>query len=135
MLVATKHVDEMIKADHILTLCLSSLFRVFTTLARSVAIKDGKKANQHELRQYFPKFLWLLRDVILDTVDEDGEIISPSEFLKKRVLVRGDEFDETMQDKVGRAIHAFFYSVECFTLPPPSAVKEIMNSIEKCMTS
>ena len=45
--------------------------------------------------------------------------------------MRGDEFDETIQDKVGRAIHTFFSSVECLTLPPPSADLEVIHNIEK----
>ena len=81
---------------------------VFTTLARTVVVRKGKKGNQHELREVFPHFLWLVRDVILDPVNKAGKPISATEYLKTRMLARDDDnFEESDKDKVGRAIITF----------------------------
>jgi len=104
---------------------------VFTTLARTVVVRKGKKGNQHELREVFPHFLWLLRDVIVDPVNKAGKPISATEYLMTRVLARDDDnFEESKEEKVGRAIVTFFPKIECRLLPPPSEDKEVMKRIE-----
>ena len=105
----------------------------FVKLAKSVSIKKGSKGfNPNELRKYFPDFLWLLRDVTLQSTDENGREISPTDYLLKRVLAAHDDgFDESTSDKVGRAIITFFPSVNCVTLPPPSVDRDVMRNIEE----
>ena len=105
-------------------------FSFFVKLANSVTIKNGSSESHNELRKHFPDFLWLLRDVTLQLTDENGSHISPRDFLKTRVLVQGgDNFDESLSDKVGRAIIAFFPTIDCITLPPPSTNKHVMEQI------
>ena len=107
----------------------------FVKLAKSVAIKKGsedKDFNPNELRKYFPDFLWLLRDVTLQSTDENGREITPTEFLLKRVLAADDsKFYESTRDQVGRAILTFFPSVNCVTLPPLSVDTNVMRNIEE----
>lgn len=107
------------------------IFSFFVKIASSVAVKKDCRVNPHELRKHFPDFLWLLRDVTLLPADEDGKEISPTDYLLKRVLVEGGDFDESTSDKVGRAIVTFFPSINCITLPPPSADVGVMRNIEK----
>lgn len=107
-------------------------FSFFVKLASSVAVSKGSKTNPNDLRKYFPDFMWLLRDVTLLPVDEDGKEISATDYLKKRVLVaEEDGFDESTSDKVGRAILTFFPTINCVTLPPPSDKVVVMREIEK----
>ncbi|XP_078658521.1 guanylate-binding protein 7-like [Branchiostoma floridae x Branchiostoma belcheri] len=103
----------------------------FTRLAKGVTVKQGEKKIQTSLfRQFFPDFLWLLRDVSLDMKDEDGKEMVPSEYLKTKVLARDpDDFEESQSEKVGRAILTFFPSVECTTLERPSGDNEVMKNI------
>ena len=84
----------------------------------------------NELRRYFPDFLWLLRDVTLQPTDSSGSEISAKDYLMKRVLVRGETFDESASDKVGRVIITFFPHIDCVTLPPPSVDSSVMREIE-----
>ena len=85
-----------------------------------------------ELRNNFPDFLWLLRDVHLLPVDHSGKEIPPTEYLKTKVLVRSKRFTPTKSDDVSRAILSFFPTVECMTLPPPhsdpSMIRDIVNN-------
>ncbi|KAI8492556.1 Guanylate-binding protein 5 [Branchiostoma belcheri] len=103
----------------------------FIRLAKGVTVKQGEKKIQTSLfRQFFPDFLWLLRDVSLDMKDEDGKEMVPSEYLKTKVLARDpDDFEESQSEKVGRAILTFFPSVECTTLERPSGDNEVMKNI------
>ena len=82
-----------------------------------------------ELRNNFPDFLWLLRDVHLLPVDHSGKEIPPTEYLKTKVLVRSKRFTPTKSDDVSRAILSFFPTVECMTLPPPHADPSRMRDI------
>ena len=110
---------------------LLAFFSFFVKLASSITIKKGSsKSSIHELRKHFPDFLWLLRDATLQSTDENGLAISPREFLKTRILVQGDDsFEETVSDKVGRAIITFFPTIDCITLPPPSTDTDVMKQI------
>ncbi|XP_035693212.1 guanylate-binding protein 1-like isoform X1 [Branchiostoma floridae] len=101
----------------------------FIKLAKGVTVKKGQKTQMSELREFFPDFLWLLRDVSLMSTDENGREIDPTQYLKTRVLARGEDFEETPGDMVGRAILTSFPSVECFTLERPSDNKQVMNNI------
>lgn len=77
----------------------------------------------------FPNFLWLVRDA-LELPLSEGRAISPTEYLKTRVLVRSNNPRSTDRDEIVSAIFRLFPSVECRTLPRPSADPEIVTSME-----
>ena len=110
-------------------------FSHFAQLATSIAVKDvtGKSSEEDdafELRNYFPDFLWLLRDVTLLPTDKSGKPISPSEYLKTKVLKRSTRsFKPSESDEVARAILTVFPSIECSTVRPPSSDPEVMQDI------
>ena len=102
----------------------------FAKLATSIAVRNSSATGEDEdesldLNTYFPDFLWLLRDVILQI--PQGQ--TPSEYLKKTVLKRGKSFTESEADTVSRAILTFFPTVDCMTVQPPSANPEVMQDI------
>ena len=102
----------------------------FAKLATSIAVKDISAPEMFDLKNYFPNFLWLLRDVILTVPpDQDGKPRTPSEYLKMEVLKRGTAFEETADDKIGRAILTVFPTIECMTIQPPSANPKVMQDI------
>ena len=106
---------------------------MFLQLASSIAVRSGEENDVNELRRFFPEFLWLLRDVHLLPADDKGEEISATEYLKTKVLVRGKGFFESKTDTIARALLAFFPSIECRTLPPPSTSPAVMQNIgNKC---
>ena len=106
---------------------------MFLQLASSIVVRSGEENDANELRRFFPEFLWLLRDVHLLPADEKGEEISATEYLKTKVLVRGKGFFESKTDTIARALLAFFPSIECRTLPPPSTSSTVMQDIgNKC---
>ncbi|XP_035663760.1 guanylate-binding protein 6-like [Branchiostoma floridae] len=104
----------------------------FIQLAKGVTVKHGQKTKMSAFREFFPNFLWLLRDVSLKMQDKNRKDMTPTEYLITKVLRRqgdDDDIDESTSDKVGRAILSFFPSVECATLERPSGDREVMNNI------
>ena len=80
---------------------------------------DADDLPDHQ--KHFPDLLWLLRDVDLDITDEDGEPLTPTEYIKSQVLVRSkDPGMCSPNDEVVKAIRTLFPSVECKILPNPS---------------
>lgn len=109
----------------------------FANLANAIVVKStpGEAMNAFDFKKYFPDFLWLLRDVHLLPVGDDGAQVTPTEYLLSKVLRRGTSFVETKSDEVGRAILTFFPSIECKTVQAPSSKPEIVRNIAKKQTS
>ena len=82
-----------------------------------------------DYKNYFPDFLWLLRDVHLLPTENDGREVTPTEYLVSKVLRRGKAFKATVSDEVGRAILTFFPSVACKTIQSPSDNPDIVQNI------
>ena len=106
----------------------------FAKLATSIAVKDASACDEEDdsldLKNFFPGFLWLLRDAILTVPSgPNGEPMSSTDYLIKSVLKRGKSFKESTSDIVGRAILTVFPTIECMTLPPPSADPSVMQDI------
>ena len=104
-------------------------YSCFTKLSNGIVVREGQKNTTSSFPPHFPNFLWLLRDVHLLPVDDHGKEISPTKYLTDRILRKSDDFDESSDDRVKRAIMAFFPTVECKTLPHPSADPEVMRAI------
>jgi len=39
--------------------------------------------DPEEYAKYFPSFMWVVRDFTLQLVDQEGELMSPKEYLEK----------------------------------------------------
>ena len=102
-------------------LCLF-LFRCFTQLAPSIMIHKSfdQLKTSADYRHYFPNFLWLLRDVSLKI--PDGQ--TPQQFIMGHVIKQNKA--------VGEAIMTLFPSVDCKTLPIPTAKRSILYRIKEC---
>ena len=112
---------------------LSLFFSHFAQLATSIAVRDATGDSDSdeyfELNNYFPDFLWLLRDVILIPTGEDGKEVSPTDYLKTKVFRRSKSFKETESDQIARAILTVFPSIACKTIQPPSSDPTVMRNI------
>lgn len=102
----------------------------FVRLAEGFEVKRKAGVEVGEISQYFPHFVWLLRDVSLITCeDEGGKEMDPTDYIKKKVLSRGKGFKASKSDEVGRAIITFFPDIECKTLPSPHSDSKVMQNI------
>ena len=98
---------------------------------RSGASNDEDDDDSLDLKDHFPDFLWLLRDVILTPTDKDGNEITPKEYLLTNILKRSKKFKETANDEISRAIITVFPTIDCKSIPPPSADPKVMRSVEE----
>ena len=79
--------------------------------------------------------MWLIRDVALQFKNGDGDVISPKEYLKSRVLVRSSNHKPTKEDYVVSALLKCFPSIECQALPRPSSDPKIITDMENNFAS
>ena len=89
-----------------------------------------EKETMHEFHNYFPDFLWLLRDFTLQLADTHGRQITARDYIMKKVLVSSDSFPPAPTDYVAAIIRASFPSIDCQTIPPPSDDPYILQNIE-----
>ena len=62
------------------------IFSCFVRLAEGFEVKRNHDMEVGEISQYFPHFIWLLRDVSLITSDDgQGGEMDPTEYIKKKV--------------------------------------------------
>ena len=99
--------------------------RCFSQLSTSLLAQRGECTTTEAMKKFFPRFLWLLRDVHLAITDKEGKKITPTEFLHTRILASecGDPTE------LGSSLCSLFPSLECCTLPVPSIKKEVIHNI------
>lgn len=102
----------------------------FSQLSSLIFTKGMTEDKYDAISDNFPNFLWLVRDA-LEPPLIDGRQVSPTEYLKSRVLVRSNSRRSTDRDEIVSAILRLFPSVECRTLPRPSADPSIVTSMEQ----
>ena len=101
--------------------------RCFTQLSTSLLARGGKALTSEVMKQFFPHFLWLLRDVTLNVTNREGELISPTKYLHTRLLAT--KFGELAE--LGQALFSLFPSLECSTLPVASTKAHVICNIVK----
>ena len=105
------------------------LFSCFTKISECITVHPGEDSEMVDFRDHFPSFLWLLRDATLKPVSEADDELSPTDYLKTQVLCRSKKGLPTKADIVAMAILGYFPTVECQTLPLPSADEDIVQNI------
>lgn len=91
-----------------------------------VVLNDNYNRSEYQLSQYAPKFLWLLRDFVLEIRDVKGRKVSPKEYLESALTeIPTDEHGKPMRstDKSERTrttILNFFRNRDCLTMVRPT---------------
>jgi hypothetical protein len=68
----------------------------------------------------FPSFRWVLRDFMLDLVDDYGDELSPSAYMEKALKpIPGFDSETLGRNRIRSAITTFFQDRECLTLVRP----------------
>ena len=112
---------------------ISSLSFVLN-LSKIIKLKNSfKEDNKDELAQYFPYFLWLLRDFSLRLVDKNGKNITEKQYLESALEnIKGDENNEIIQEKnrVRTLIRAYFPERDCFALVRPVEEEKNLQKLQ-----
>ena len=101
--------------------------RCFSQLSASLLAQCGESMSNEAKKAFFPRFLWLLRDVHLKMTDREGKELAPTKFLHTRVLA--SESGELTS--LGKSLVSLFPSLECATLPIPSINRKVIRDICK----
>lgn len=113
-----------------------STLGLITKLVKSVTIEEGQGVgNSYSLSQYAPKFLWVLRDFVLEVKDMGGNVVSPKLYLESvlndiPVGDTGFTRNGAMGVEVRETILNFFKHRDCLTMVRPVHDEEELRNIQ-----
>jgi len=96
--------------------------------------KFGQETEPEELANLFPSFMWVLRDFSLQLVDENGESISPKEYLEMALDTENNksyinnQFDPKF--KIRKLIKTYFKDRDCSTMIRPLLKEDKLQNLE-----
>ena len=112
---------------------ISSLSFVLN-LSKTIKLKNSfKEDNKDELAQYFPIFLWLLRDFSLRLVDKNGKNITEKQYLENALEnIKGGENNEIIKEKnrVRTLIRTYFPERDCFVMVRPVEEEKNLQKLQ-----
>lgn len=94
--------------------------------------KGNDDVEAEEYSQYFPSFLWVVRDFALQLVDSEGD-----EFTSKQYLERALETQKGLSDQVEgknrirKMIQSFFREKDCYTMIRPLVDETNLQNLDK----
>ena len=99
-------------------------------LSKFIHLRNGEKeTDPEELANLFPSFLWVLRDFSLQLIDDDGETITPKEYLEK--ILEGTKNMQDPKNKIRKLIKAYFKDRDCFTMIRPLTNEGQLQNLEQ----
>ena len=88
-------------------------------LSKSIQLKGKHESDPDDLSNLFPSFLWLVRDFSLQLVDDDGDTITPKEYLEKVLDTSKSTYDIDDKTKIRKLIKSYFKDRDCHTMVRP----------------
>jgi hypothetical protein len=103
-------------------------------LTKNIHIKS-QNCDEIELEDYsnyFPSFVWVVRDFTLQLVDARGEPISSKEYLEKALsLQRGYSEGVEAKNRIRSLLSTLFKERDCVTLVRPLTNEENLQNLDK----
>ena len=98
-------------------------------LSKFIKLKNNQlETDPEELANLFPSFLWCLRDFGLQLIDENGESITPKEYLEK--VLEGTKSSNDPKNKIRKLIKTYFKDRDCFTMVRPLTNEKQLQNLE-----
>ncbi|RHZ38683.1 hypothetical protein DYB26_015773 [Aphanomyces astaci] len=92
---------------------------------------DGQSGGGDEISSFFPSFTWVVRDFTLELVDEDGDEITPTEYLERALAPQPGLTQAVMErNRVRHMMTAFFKDRDCFTLVRPVYDEGMLQQVD-----
>lgn len=89
-------------------------------LAKDIQLKTGKTTKDQDPAQFFPSFLWVVRDFTLKLVDLEGKQLAPKEYLEKALeLQKGVSDAIESKNRIRKLLLHFFKDRDCITFVRP----------------
>lgn len=96
---------------------------LIVNLSKELQIKNSKAedADPDEVSQYFPSFLWVVRDFSLKLSDQFGNQINSKEYLENALKEqKGSSDNIEKKNRIRRLILNFFKDRDCYTMVRPT---------------
>lgn len=102
-------------------------------LTKNIQVKSGganEDVDPEELAQFFPSFMWVVRDFTLQLVDTESEPITSKEYLEK-ALGPQKGFSEMVEQKnrIRRLLKSFFKDRDCCTMIRPLTREDQLQNL------
>lgn len=105
---------------------------LIVNLSKQLEVK-GKKAEDADpetVSQYFPSFLWVVRDFSLRLRDEFENVISSKQYLENALKEqRGTSDAIEKKNKIRRLIANYFREKDCFTMVRPTEDERDLQNV------
>ena len=90
------------------------------------------EVDSEEYSEYFPSFMWVVRDFTLQLVNDEDENISPNQYLEK-ALEEQKGFTDKIEEKnrIRRLLKTFFKERQCFTMIRPVTDEDSLQTLEQ----
>ena len=97
---------------------------------------DGGEESGAEFANFFPSFLWVVRDFALQLVDENGVAFSSKQYLERSLTpVSGFSEGVEVKNRIRRMLMAFFPNRDCVTLKRPIEDESMLQKIDEAAWS
>jgi hypothetical protein len=92
---------------------------------------DEDDGDASEFCKIFPSFVWVVRDFTLQLEDEDGDEISPTQYLNKSLeLTNGYDKQTLERNRTRSMLSAFFPERQCVTLVRPIGDEAALQQVD-----
>ncbi|CAD8061518.1 unnamed protein product [Paramecium sonneborni] len=99
-----------------------SQLQLTTTLAKNIQVQDQNKesVNESQIKYFTPKFVWILRDYVLEMRDKNQKELSPKEYMENCLNDESQYAKSNEQSKkIRKSLLNFFRERQCFPLITP----------------
>ncbi|CAI2387384.1 unnamed protein product [Moneuplotes crassus] len=103
-------------------------------LTKHIHIKSNvnqEEIDSDEYSEYFPSFMWIVRDFTLQLLNEELEEINSNQYLEK-ALEEQSGFSDKIEEKnrIRRLLKSFFKERQCFTMIRPVTDEEMLQNLD-----
>jgi hypothetical protein len=105
---------------------------LIVNLSKQLQIKKSKaeEADPDEVAQYFPSFLWVVRDFSLRLLDQYGNQINSKEYLENALKEqKGSSDNIEKKNRIRRLILNFFKDRDCYTMVRPTEEERDLQAL------
>ena len=105
---------------------------LIVNLTKNLQIRSSdSELDVDELANYFPTFLWVLRDFSLQLIDSAGNQITSKEYLENSLMPQKGMSDAVeAKNRVRKLLKHFFKDRDCFALIRPSEDERTLQNLQ-----
>ena len=104
---------------------------LIVNLSKQIQVKSGQTSIE-DISNYFPSFLWILRDFALKLVDSQGNNISTKEYLENSLTpTKGISDSVEAKNRIRRLLTSFFKERDCFALVRPTESEKALQRLDQ----